>query len=409
MIQGPDRFSVNWIRRHYDGVIRAAASGVRDIEYRVDPALFQDEAMPVPAIEPSESEIPDEAEQGRLDAFAGFVSGPSNALALEAARAVARGRANRCSPLYLAGPSGVGKTYLCKAIRETLGRDVVYRSAEEFTSEVTGAMRTGKMASIRDRYRRSANVLILEDVQFLAGKRATQMELFHTLEHLMSRDRTVVLSADRPPFEIDGLDPKLASRMGSGFVACIAPPPFETRLQTLRLKAAGGGVRVPEDCLELLAQRPVESVLDLLAGLNQVVARSTLLHRPINTDLVREALSAVEVPGRPRRVEELRTLVGRVYGLNETQLRSRSRRRSVSRPRQIAMYLCRRYTEASLADIGRAFDKDHTTVLYSINAVEQRMRESAQFRYEIEALLPRLNSPNPVHSASDSSRGTRRT
>src|SRR5215831_11327165 len=170
---------------------------------------------------PSDSGEPVVPAQEHL--FERFVSGPGSALALEAARAVARGEAGRCNPLFLVGGTGMGKTHLCRAIYGTAGNAALYRSSEEFTTEVTEAMRAGAMPRIRQRYRRTANLLILEDVQFLSGKRATQAELFHTLDHLVENGKTVVFTADRCPSELDELDPKLRSRMGSGLIARIGP------------------------------------------------------------------------------------------------------------------------------------------------------------------------------------------
>jgi chromosomal replication initiator protein len=389
IIQCPDRFVRDWIRGRYGDAIERAAPDVRAVDYRVEGA----QAAAVSAAPATQAPSAQTRETGQAS-FASFVPGPANALALEAARAVARGDAGRCNPLVLSGPSGVGKTHLCAAIQREVDADsVVYRSSEEFTSEVTQGIRSDRMAAVRHRYRRSANVLILEDVHFLRGKRATQVELFHTIDHLLSRGRSVVITANQSPAELDELDPALRSRLTSGLVAHIGPPELATRHEILRAKAAAGGVHLPDRCVEQLALRPIGSVRELLAGLNQVVARATLLKRAITEELVDEALSAVDVPGRRRSLEEIVDLVARAYSLDSETLRSRSRRRRITRPRQLAMYLCRRYTDASLADIGRALKRDHTSVLYAIDVVERRTLEQPQLRYELEALAARLGPP----------------
>ena len=195
--------------------------------------------------------------------------------------------------------------------------------------------------------------------------------------------------------------------MTAGLVARSAPPSEGTRLAILRDKASRGGVRLSAECLQQLAARPVTSVRDLLSGLIQGVARGLLLRRPITPELVTEALRAVEVPGRRHSIEEIRALVARTYALTDAELRSRSRKRRVVRPRQFAMYLCRRYTDASLKDIARAFGRDHSSVLYAVDVVEQRIVEQPQLRYELEALAARF-SPGDRTSAR-STRGTRRT
>ena len=406
VLRCPDRFTRDWVRGRYGRLIEEC-SEARAVEYVVDhgpPRAERRRAEP-----PRSPETPEPEPLAQDELFERFVAGPGSALALEASRAVARGDAGRCSPLFLVGGTGSGKTHLCRAISSQLGSAALYRSSEEFTTEVTEALRAGQMPRIRQRYRRQANLLILEDVQFLVGKRATQIELFHTLDHLIAHGRGVVFSADRGPAELDELDPKLRSRMASGLVARIAPPEAATRRAILRERAARGGVRVPEACLERLADRELASVRDLIAGLNQVVARASLLRAPITPELVAQALDAVDMPGRPRTLDEIRAEVARAFALEPDALRSRSRKQVFVRPRQLAMYLARRYTDASLADIGRAFARDHTSVMYAIDAVERRIVERPQVRYELEALAARISAPPSSRSASGRTPGTRRT
>jgi chromosomal replication initiator protein len=290
----------------------------------------------------------------------------------------------------LTGGEGVGKTHLCRAIAYELGQRCLYRSAEEFTSEVTRAIRDRRTEEIRHRYRRALNVLILEDVQFLSGKRATQIELFHTLEALLARGKPAVLSADRSPAELEAFEPELRSRLLSGLVARIEPPADQTRRAILCAKAAAGGVRLDEESVRLLAERPVCSVRALLAGLNQVVARATLLRRPVTPELVREALAALEVPRSGLGVMELIRCTAHAYGVELEELRGPSKKQRFTRPRHVAMYLARRYTQASLHEIGRVLGRDHSTVLYAVEQIERRILERPQLRYEIETLASRL-------------------
>ncbi|MEE2703239.1 MAG: chromosomal replication initiator protein DnaA [Myxococcota bacterium] len=417
VIRCPDRFSRDWIRGRYAGVVRQAARSTGRMtqvafEVAVDGVTARTNA-------PKPRQVRTRAPQPKLPlphpadpSFESFVRGPDNALALEAARAVARGDAGRCSPLFITGESGAGKTHLCRAIRGAVRGDTVYRSSEEFTGEVTQAMRGGQMETVRRRYRRSLNVLILEDLQFLEGKRATQIELFHTLDHLITHGKTVVLSADRGPQDLPGIDVRLRSRIASGLVAHLGTPGPETALAILREKAASGGVRIPADCLEMLAARPARSPHELLSGLNQVVARASLMRRTVTPELVREALAAVEVPGRARTLQEIIELCARVYGVSLEALSDRSRKRAIVRPRQFAMYLCRRYTDASLKDIGRAFRRDHTSVIYAIDTVERRIVERPQLRYELEALVARISPgprAEPVHGRGHLKTPTRRS
>lgn len=408
VVSCPDRFTRDWIsRRHSDTLLESARLVARDLEHvvlRVDEALSANASeRPLASAQyPAGTRGPRalsgargaqaraEPEFASEPCFESFVSDPGNVLALEAARAVARGEAGSCSPLLLTGASGAGKSHLCRAIRRARPRQTAFLSSEEFTTEVTQAIRADRMAGVRARYRRSLNVLILEDVQFLQGKRATQMEFFHTLDHLVSRGKPVVLTADRPPAELDGLDERLRARISSGLVAYMGPPGIDTRRAILLDKAAAGGVRLPDEVVELLAARRIESPGELVSTLNQVVARATLLKRPVTLELVHEALRAVDIPGRRRSLDEIMQIAARASGVTVAELRGPSRRRRIGRPRQLAMYLCRRFTDASLAEIGRAFCRDHSSVIYALGQVERRTLERPQFRYELEALAQRL-------------------
>ena len=347
----------------------------------------------------------DSGAQERL--FESFIEGPGNALALEAARLIARGQAGRCSPLFLYANTGMGKTHLCRAIQSQLGNMALYRSSEEFTTEVTEALRAGQMPRIRQRYRRSTNVLILEDVQFLAGKRATQVELFHTLDHLMShgnarwccpriarrRSSTSSTRSSRRAWRRGWSRASLRPSTRRGSRSCASAP-------------RAGACACPTRAWSCSPRATLSSVRDLVGGLNQVVARASLLKAAITPELVAQALAAVELPGRARSLEEIMAETARAYGVARDDLRARSRKQSLVRPRQIAMYLARRYTDASLAEIGRAFSRDHTSVMYAIDVVERRIVEKPQLRYELEALAQRVSGGPPRRSASGSTRGT---
>jgi len=204
-----------------------------------------------------------------------------------------------------------------------------------------------------------------------------------------------VLTGDRPPRDLQGLDEQLQSRMNQGFVARLGEPDRDTQIHILRSKAASGGVRVPEAGLELLASHGARNVGELLSSLNQVVARASLLKRPITTELVCETLNETDL-AKPQSMtlDEIMAITAKAYSLSVSMLCGRSRLRRVVRPRQFAMYLCRRYTNASLKEIGRVFDRDHTSVMYAVKAVEQRTLEQPQIRYELEALVSRFGLPS---------------
>ncbi|UCE84741.1 MAG: chromosomal replication initiator protein DnaA [Deltaproteobacteria bacterium] len=330
--------------------------------------------------------------------FESFIVGNCNELAQAAARELARGR-QRLSPLFLASASGLGKTHLAKALAsEVQRRDaarIVYSSAELFTNELTSAIRSKRTHGFKQRYR-ACDLLVIEDVQFVLGKAATQLELFHTIEHLLDTGRRVVLTGDRLPREIGDLEPRLASRMASGLVAEIERPDAQVRRRILKAKAAAGGVHLPDACLDRLVEAVRGSVRDLEGVLIQLVVSASLLKRAIDLELTEAALRklAPDLASR-RRSLEMRTVIGAVsafFQVSAGALASRSRRRDVLLPRQLAMYLCRRYTDASLPAIGHAFGRKHSSVANAIACVERAILERAPLRYQVEAICERLDA-----------------
>ncbi|MCH2169435.1 chromosomal replication initiator protein DnaA [Myxococcota bacterium] len=333
--------------------------------------------------------------------FDSFVVGPCNALAREAALAVAQGRQPGANPLLLVSDEGLGKTHLARAIvSEARNRDhhhVVYASAETFTGEFTSAVRSRQMDRFKRRYR-SSELLVVENVQFLQAKKGTQLELFHTLSHLLDAGSRVVLTSDHLPCDLEQMDSRLSSQMTSGLVAEMEPPDAEVRRRILRSKAAHGGIRLPPDCLDLLVHSLRGSVRDLTGVLVQLTATASLLKRPIDLELIENALRKVAPENRRAvRLQPVQVIdtVAAFFGSSPNTLASRSRTREVLHPRQIAMYLCRRYTDATLGEIAQRFRRSHPSVTNAVRAVERRMLERPKLRYQIEELCSRLDSLAP--------------
>jgi chromosomal replication initiator protein len=364
------------------------------------PAPAAPHPMPLPAALPARAPLR-RAEPRQIElpySFDSFVVGPCNALAREAAFAVAHGRQARANPLFIAAAHGLGKTHLARATyaaARTLGRErALYVSAETFTHTFTRALRSRDTAErFKRRFRRDCDLLVVEDVQFLSSKPATQLELFHTICHLLDAGVRVVVTGHRMPRELQGLDARLRSQLAAGLVAELELPDASVRRRILRAKAAAGGVRIPDDCLDLLVEKVRGSVRDLEGVLVQLVESAALLERPIDADLTRSAIHKVApMEAAPCRLD-LDAVIGAVAaftGTSREALCARSRRCDALLPRQLAMYLCHRFTDASLSEIGLALRRRHPSVRNAIRVVERGVLERPQLRYQVEALVARL-------------------
>ncbi len=334
--------------------------------------------------------------------FDNFVVGPCNTLAREASLCLASPDTGNLRQLYLSSSPGLGKTHLCHAVvaetRRHGNAQVLYTSSENFTSEFMNSLRSKQTARFKRRYRRECNVLVLEDIQFLEGKAATQLELFHTIQHLLDSGQRVLVTGNRLPQEIPGLDSRIKSQLATGLIAELEEPGVQVRRNILRAKAAGGGFHVPPDCLDLLLESVHGSVRELEGVLIQLVTTASLLKRPINRDLTLEALQKKSFCGGNSQRLKPDAVVRSVAAFFKTTpdvLASRSRRRDVLVPRQLAMYLCHRYTDASVAEIGQLLGRDHPAVRNAITRIERDMLERAPLRYKVEALCERINDLTP--------------
>ena len=380
-----------------DGSAAGASPSGSPAEGREDP-MRREAARAPHRSESAPASRPTPWQPAMLQSFETFVVGSCNALAREAALAVARDAQRPVNPLFLVSEPGLGKTHLARAIvgeAARRGRErCLYEPAETFTNRFLTAIRERSMDAFKRRYRQGCDLLVVEDVQFFRTKTATQLELFHTLSHLVDAGVRVVLTADRLPRDIDGLEGRLRSRMGAGLVAEIEPPDAAVRREILRVKAAHGGIRLPDACLDLLVDSVRGSVRDLEGVLIQLVASASLLKRAIDPDLTRRALHKLAPMDASRAHLDVGAVVRTVaafFGTTPEALAARSRRRDVLAPRQLAMYLCREYTEASLAEIARAFGRDHPSVANAVRQVERGILERAPLRYQVEELAARLD------------------
>ena len=318
--------------------------------------------------------------------FENFIVGTSNRLAHAASLAVAERPAQAYNPLFLYGGVGLGKTHLLHAIGNLCirsGQQVLYVSSEEFTNDLINAIRTHTTQAFRDKYRR-IDVLLIDDIQFIAGKESTQEEFFHTFNTLHGQDKQIVISSDRPPKALVTLEERLRSRFECGLAADIQPPDFETRVAILRSKAERAGRSIPPDILEIIARRVQSNIRELEGGLTRIVAFAELSGLPLNTQLVDTALADL-LPRRSEvHAEDVVHHVANAFGISVERMLGRDRTHEIALPRQIAMYLLRQEANCSLPQIGDALGgRDHTTVMYACQKISDMLERDDRLRRQV--------------------------
>jgi chromosomal replication initiator protein len=324
--------------------------------------------------------------------FTTFVVGSSNQLAYAASLSIAENPSGSFNPLFIYGGAGLGKTHLIQAIGQemrakTPGMKVVYMSAETFMTELISSIRYDKMAQFRDRYR-SVDALLLDDIQFLAGKERTQEEFFHTFNALYEAQKQIVFTSDAPPKEIPTLEERLRSRFEWGLIADIQPPDLETKVAIIRKKAEEKKLNLSHDVALFIAERVRSNIRELEGHLNRVMAYASLTGHPINIDLTKEALrDLLAKENKPITAPEIVKVVAAHYGTKVSDLKSKSNARPVAYPRQVAMYLIKQMTDLSYPEIGKLFNnKHHSTVIYSVEKIEKLKNEDAQLASTLEML-----------------------
>jgi chromosomal replication initiator protein len=324
--------------------------------------------------------------------FDNFVVGPNNRLAHAAAQAVAENPASAYNPLFLYGGVGLGKTHLLLAIGDycqEVGLNVLYVSSEEFTNDLINSIRNHTTQAFRDKYR-LIDVLLIDDIQFIAGKESTQEEFFHTFNCLHGQNKQLIISSDRPPKAMVTLEERLRSRFEWGLAADVQPPDLETRLAILRAKAERAGHRVPAEIMELIARRVQSNIRELEGALNRVVAFSELSGMAMTPKLAEVALADLLPQRGGVKPDAVVDVVARTFNLTVERLLSPDRSRTVSLPRQIAMYLMRE-TNISLPQIGQALGgRDHTTVMYACDKVADMLERDDQLRRQVVQIRNKL-------------------
>ncbi|MBT4772827.1 MAG: chromosomal replication initiator protein DnaA [Rhodospirillaceae bacterium] len=324
--------------------------------------------------------------------FGSFVVGRSNELAHAAARRVGEAKSVPFNPLFLYGGVGLGKTHLMHAIAWHLTerepqRRVLYMSAEKFMYQFIRALRYRTIMDFKEQFR-SVDVLMIDDIQFIAGKDSTQEEFFHTFNALVDQNRQIIVSADKSPSDLDGMEERLKSRLGCGLVADIHPTDYELRLGILQAKAEHIGAEIPDKVLEFLAHKITSNVRELEGALNRIVAHTTLVGRPVTLETTQDVLhDLLRANDRRVTIEEIQKRVAEHFNIRLADMHSARRARAVARPRQVAMYLAKQLTSRSLPEIGRKFGgRDHTTVMHAVRKVEELRAGDAGFNEDVELL-----------------------
>jgi chromosomal replication initiator protein len=390
----PTSFALDWIKRHYAPLIQEALGLLGAQVPRFDLLVVPGAAQPVQV---DIFQAAPQADHGKSKlnpkyTFENFVVGPNNNLAHAAAVAVAESPGKAYNPLFIYGGVGLGKTHLMHAVGHSVAKrfpslKIEYVSTETFTNELINAIREDRMAEFRERYR-SVDLLLVDDIQFIAGKERTQEEFFHTFNALFEAHKQIILSSDRPPKDILTLEARLRSRFEWGLITDIQPPDLETRIAILKMNAEQRGLRIGEDVLEYIARQVTSNIRELEGALMRVVAYASLNGVELTRQVAAKALSDIFAP---REVEvdpqEIVRVVAEHFGLRPEDLVGGGRRKEVVLPRQMAMFLVRELTRASLPEIGQLFGgRDHTTVLYAI----QKVQELSESDREVQAILRAL-------------------
>ncbi len=325
--------------------------------------------------------------------FDQFIVGASNRLAHAASLAVAERPAEAYNPLFLYGGVGLGKTHLLQAVAHfalTQGKQVIYTTSETFTNDLINAIRSQSTDLFREKYRKT-DFLLIDDIQFIAGKESTQEEFFHTFNTLHGAGGQIVLSSDRPPKAITTLEDRLRSRFEWGLLADIQPPDLETRMAILRFKADSQGVHLPGDVMEFIARRAQSNIRELEGALNKVIAYAAMTRQPMQLELAEHALQDIVSRRSELTLKQIIVVVARFYKLDEETLTGRSRTKEVAFARQMAMYLAREETDASLPQIGEALGgRDHTTVMHGWEKISSRIEQDDSLRREMLAIREEL-------------------
>ncbi|NLG71584.1 MAG: chromosomal replication initiator protein DnaA [Chloroflexi bacterium] len=408
MIGVANAYARDWLQNRLASTVVRILTGIMNRSVEVRFSVWQkhndtNEYAEEPVLNQEAVSLPSNPTLNPRYSFDNFVVGPSNRLAHAAALAVAEKPAQAYNPLFLYGGVGLGKTHLLQAVGNMAhqrGLQVLYVSSEEFTNDLINAIRTHTTQAFREKYRR-IDVLLIDDIQFIAGKESTQEEFFHTFNTLHGQDKQIVLSSDRPPKAMVTLEERLRSRFEWGLTADIQPPDIETRIAILRAKAERVGQKIPNEILELIARRVQSNIRELEGALTRVTAFAELSGLPMTPQMVDSALADLAPRRNDVQPEDVVREVASTFGVPVERMLGRDRSRQVALPRQIAMYLLREESNISLPQIGEALGgRDHTTVLYGCEKIADLMEQDDRLRKQIFEIKEQLYGRSEMRVAS---------
>ncbi|MCK8816614.1 chromosomal replication initiator protein DnaA [Natroniella sulfidigena] len=408
VIEVPNEFAKDWLETRYSNLIQETISEITNDSYNIKfiiPELKETEEI---LLKDDSKEVTEEAQQEENPSvlnskytFDTFVIGNSNRFAHAASLAVAEAPAKAYNPLFIYGDVGLGKTHLMHAIgnyilQHNSDMKVMYLTSEKFTNKLINSIRYDKTIQFRDQYR-SIDILLIDDIQFLAGKERTQEEFFHTFNALHDANKQIIVSSDRPPKEIPTLEERLRSRFEWGLITDIQKPDLETKIAILKKKATLEDLDIPNNVIVYIANKIKSNIRELEGALIRVVAYSSLINADITIDLAQEALKdIVDNSSNAKTSKEITTnlikeVVAQHYGIRIEDMKSKKRTRAIAFPRQVAMYISRELTDLSLPQIGNRFGgRDHSTVLHAYNKIENKSKEEESFKNNIDKLINQI-------------------
>lgn len=406
-ITAPNDFARDWLEGHYSQLISGVIGEITGEQLAVRfiiPENQQSEEFDASKAKKRQNKKEDAHEfpQSMLNpkyTFDTFVIGSGNRFAHAASLAVAEAPAKAYNPLFIYGGVGLGKTHLMHAIGHYVlehnpEAKVVYLSSEKFTNEFINSIRDNKAVDFRNRYR-NVDVLLIDDIQFLAGKEQTQEEFFHTFNTLHEESKQIIISSDRPPKEIPTLEDRLRSRFEWGLITDITPPDLETRIAILRKKAKADNLDIPNEVMLYIANQIDTNIRELEGALIRVVAYSSLINKDVNADLAAEALKDIIPSSKPKTItiQNIQKVVGEQYNVKLEDFKAKKRTKSIAFPRQIAMYLSRELTDFSLPKIGEEFGgRDHTTVIHAHEKISRLLETDSQLQHNVKEIQNLLKS-----------------